>query len=201
MLSASAPLPFQIDERVNVGEETRLKYRYLDLRRPAPAAAIRLRSEVNRVARTLLAERGFVEIETPTLTRSTPEGARDFLVPARLKPGSWYALPQSPQLFKQLLMVAGMERYYQIARCYRDEDFRADRQRVHPARCRDEFRRPRRRDRTHRGVDHCDLAPDRCRSDDAAAAVDLCRGDEPLRHRQARPAVRARDRGVDGVLR
>jgi aspartyl-tRNA synthetase len=128
VLSPSAPLPFQIDERVNVGEETRLKYRYLDLRRPAPAAAIRLRSEVNRVARTLLAERGFVEIETPTMTRSTPEGARDFLVPARLKPGSWYALPQSPQLFKQLLMVACMERYYQIARCYRDEDFRADRQ-------------------------------------------------------------------------
>ncbi|MCA0306906.1 MAG: aspartate--tRNA ligase [Actinobacteria bacterium] len=128
VLNPSAPLPFQIDERVSVGEEARLKYRYLDLRRPAPAAAIRLRSEVNRAAREVLAARDFVEIETPTLTHSTPEGARDFVVPARLSPGSWYALPQSPQLFKQLLMVAGMERYYQIARCYRDEDFRADRQ-------------------------------------------------------------------------
>ncbi|NMM22896.1 MAG: aspartate--tRNA ligase [Phycicoccus sp.] len=128
VLSPAAPLPFQIDERVTVGEEARLKHRYLDLRRPGPAAAIRLRSKANQAARTVLAERDFVEIETPTLTRSTPEGARDFLVPARLQPGSWYALPQSPQLFKQLLMVAGMERYYQIARCYRDEDFRADRQ-------------------------------------------------------------------------
>lgn len=128
VLSESAPLPFQIDERITVGEEARLKHRYLDLRRPAQGAAIRLRSKVNAAARTVLAARDFVEIETPTLTRSTPEGARDFLVPARLQPGSWYALPQSPQLFKQLLMVAGMERYYQIARCYRDEDFRADRQ-------------------------------------------------------------------------
>jgi len=128
VLNPSAPLPFQIDERVNVGEESRLKYRYLDLRRPAPGAAIRLRSRVNAAARSVLDAHDFVEIETPTMTRSTPEGARDFIVPARLAPGSWYALPQSPQLFKQLLMVAGMERYYQIARCYRDEDFRADRQ-------------------------------------------------------------------------
>lgn len=128
VLSEAAPLPFQIDDHVDVGEEVRLKHRYLDLRRTAPGAALRLRSRVNQAARAVLAEHDFVEIETPTLTRSTPEGARDFLVPARLQPGSWYALPQSPQLFKQLLMVAGMERYYQIARCYRDEDFRADRQ-------------------------------------------------------------------------
>src|ERR1700757_84249 len=126
VLGESAPLPFQLDEPA--GEELRLKYRYLDLRRDGPAAAIRLRSKVNAAARAVLARHDFVEIETPTITRSTPEGARDFLVPARLHPGSFYDLTQSPQLFKQLLMVAGMERYYQIARCYRDEDFRADRQ-------------------------------------------------------------------------
>ena len=126
VLGESAPLPFQLDEPA--GEEARLKYRYLDLRRDGPGAAIRLRSKANAAAREVLALHDFVEVETPTMTRSTPEGARDFLVPARLQPGSFYALPQSPQLFKQLLMVAGMERYYQIARCYRDEDFRADRQ-------------------------------------------------------------------------
>ncbi|WP_280257249.1 aspartate--tRNA ligase [Nocardia abscessus] len=126
VLNESAPLPFQLDEQP--GEEARLKHRYLDLRREGPAHAIRLRSRVNAAAREVLARHEFVEVETPTLTRSTPEGARDFLVPARLQPGSFYALPQSPQLFKQLLMVGGIERYYQIARCYRDEDFRADRQ-------------------------------------------------------------------------
>ena len=130
VLNESAPLPFQVSSALDepIGEEARLRYRYLDLRRPAPAHAMRLRAKANAAARRVLDAHSFVEVETPTLTRSTPEGARDFIVPARLSPGAWYALPQSPQLFKQLLMVAGLERYYQIARCYRDEDFRADRQ-------------------------------------------------------------------------
>ena len=130
VLSEASALPFPVDsgDDVEISEEVRLKYRYLDLRREAPAANLRLRSKVTSTIRRVMEDEAFLEIETPYLTRSTPEGARDFLVPVRLQPGSWYALPQSPQLFKQLLMVAGMEKYYQIARCFRDEDFRADRQ-------------------------------------------------------------------------
>jgi len=132
VLNESAPLPFPVSSGTAdtdpVGEDVRFKHRYLDLRRPSAAAAMRLRSQVYKAIRDELHARDFVEIETPTLTRSTPEGARDFVVPARLHPGKWYALPQSPQLFKQLLMVGGVEKYFQIARCYRDEDFRADRQ-------------------------------------------------------------------------
>ncbi|MEU5865231.1 MULTISPECIES: aspartate--tRNA ligase [unclassified Nonomuraea] len=128
VLSESAPLPFPIEGNVGVSEEARLKYRYLDIRRQQVAGAMRTRSKATYLANEVMHELGFVYVETPTLTRSTPEGARDFLVPVRLQPGNWYALPQSPQLFKQLLQVAGLERYYQLAKCYRDEDLRADRQ-------------------------------------------------------------------------
>src|SRR5690606_3817300 len=128
VLSESAPLPFPIEGKVDVSEEVRLKYRYLDLRRQQVAEALKIRSRATYLAHEVMREHGFVYVETPSLTRSTPEGARDFLVPVRLQPGNWYALPQSPQLFKQLLMVSGLERYYQLARCFRDEGLRADRQ-------------------------------------------------------------------------
>jgi aspartyl-tRNA synthetase len=128
-LSEADPLPFSVeDETQEAAEELRLAHRYLDIRRPRRLRALELRGRVVSAVRRALDDQGFLEVETPMLTRSTPEGARDFLVPSRLQRGSWYALPQSPQLFKQLLMVGGVERYYQIARCFRDEDLRADRQ-------------------------------------------------------------------------
>src|ERR1700742_1097356 len=128
VLSEADPLPFPVEGSAEVSEDIRIKYRYLDIRREETARALKVRSAAAYLLSDVMRDHGFVNVETPYLTRSTPEGARDFLVPVRLRPGNWYALPQSPQLFKQMLMVGGLERYYQLARCFRDEDFRKDRQ-------------------------------------------------------------------------
>ena len=194
ILNESKPLPFPLDESQETVESLRLKYRYLDLRRPAMLGHLLLRDQVCRATRDYLHGQGFVEVETPMLTRSTPEGARDFLVPSRLTPGTFYALPQSPQLFKQILMVGGLERYFQIVRCFRDEDLRADRQPeftqidIETAFLdRDDFLPD------DRGPRRGDLPPhEGSRAGPPVPPAHLGRGDPALRLGQARPALRPR---------
>ncbi len=192
VLNRAEPIPFQLDEEVK--EETRLKYRYIDLRRDVMQKRLRLRHAVTRAMRSYLDDNGFIDVETPMLTKATPEGARDYLVPSRTQPGKFFALPQSPQIFKQLLMMSGFDRYYQIVRCFRDEDLRADRQ--------PEF--------TQLDIETSFLTRDEIMSimeglmrklfvdvlgavaARSNAAHDLCRSDASLWVRQARPAHSAR---------
>ncbi len=199
MLSEADPLPFPVEGTAEVSEDVRIKYRYLDIRREEMSRALRVRSTASYLLSDVMRDHGFVNVETPYLTRSTPEGARDFVVPVRLRPGNWYALPQSPQLFKQLLMVGGLERYYQLARCFRDEDSRKDRQ--------PEFTQI---DLEMSFVTREDVIAVGeaivstlwreivgLRDPDAAAADDVRGRPRPVRLRQARPALRPRaDRPV-----
>ena len=203
MLGEAEPLPFPVEGAGELSEDIRLRYRYLDIRRAETAAALRLRSEASYLAGDVMREHGFVYVETPYLTRSTPEGARDFVVPVRLRPGSWYALPQSPQLFKQLLMVGGLERYYQLARCFRDEDFRADRQ-PEFTQIDIEMSFVTREDVITVAEDLVGAAvggPGRVPGPPAHSPDDLRRGHAQVRVRQAGPAVRLRAGRPDRLLR